>query len=538
MMYTAHDMTSPYYAGLSLVVIGTTTMLALNLREALFTLIITLIIYLFYIYIDFENVKSITLIFSNLYFLILTGLIGCAMSYFGEKRRFKEFSLGFELDKRNKELAALDRIKTDFFANISHELRTPLTLILSPVEDLLQSDQPFDFKVNQLLTTARDNGYRLLKLVNDILNIVRLDDTNRELECKPVDLKPLLRGIVNSMHHLAEKQKITLNINSDFSPAIINANVNALEKIFINLLNNAIKFTPENGEIHIHDKIDSKGVTITISDTGIGISQKDLPHIFERFQQADSSATRKYQGTGLGLALVRELTLAQNGQIQVDSQLDSGTTFTLFFPTIDQDENTLSEVSINTYTDAVIQTPLEKLHQKADYTLQLNRPDTAILEPAINSKDSEQDKRANLLIVEDEPDLRTYLVNTLTEHYRVFSAADGQAGLELATKHKPDLVLTDLMLPKIDGLELCKKIKNNPALQFTKVILLTARIDEQSKMTALENGADDFITKPFSTTELKTRLKNLTDSLQLEKELQVHNQELADALTNLKGSRK
>ncbi len=336
------------------------------------------------------------------------------------------------------------------------------------------------------------------------------------------------------MQHLAEKQKINLTINSDFTPAIINANVNALEKIFINLINNAIKFTPENGEIRIHEEIDSEGVTIIISDTGIGISEKDLPHIFERFQQADTSATRKYQGTGLGLALVRELTLAQNGQIHVDSQLDKGTTFTLFFPKSEHDEDTLSEVPNNAYKDAVIQTPLEKLHQNADYTLQLNRPDTTTLEP--NENNSDQDERNHLLIVEDEPDLRTYLVNTLSEHYRVSSAADGQAGFELATKHKPDLVLTDLMLPKIDGLELCKKIKNETTLKFTKVILLTARIDEESKMTALENGADDFITKPFSTTELKTRLKNLAQSLQLEKDLQTHNLELADALTNLKAA--
>ncbi len=539
MIYITGGASSSYYAALNLVIIAATFLLPLNLANSLVMFAITLFAYFVTVILHDTAVfsKDLKIVFNNFYFIILTGIIGCTASYINEKRRFTQFSLRYELNKRNKELAELDRIKSNFFANISHELRTPLTLILSPVEDLLQSDQPFDFKVNQLLTTARDNGYRLLKLVNDILSIIRLDEHDTELECKPVDVQPLLKSIVNSMQHLAEKQKISLHTKIGLDSTIIDANVNALEKIFINLLNNAIKFTPENGEIVVSDKTNSEGITITISDTGIGISEEDLPHIFERFQQADSSATRKYQGTGLGLALVRELTLAQKGRITVDSQLDKGTTFTVFFPFIEEEEES-KPAAATANNNQVTSSPLEKLHQKADYALHLNRPDTTTLEPAKQdiTNNNVQDTREKLLIVEDEPDLRTYLVNTLSEDYQVFSAADGQAGLDLVIKYKPDLVLLDLMLPKIDGLALCKKIKNDDRLQFTKVVLLTARIDEQSKITALENGADDFITKPFSTTELKTRLSNLSDSLQLEKGLQTHNAELAKALTDLKAA--
>jgi len=538
MIYRINGAESPYHAGLNATLLGAMLLFLLTLKGTLWIVILTISLYFIAIYPTINKVEPSMLI-NNFYFLILTGTVASVASFMNEKRRYTEFTLRHQLKQRNKELAEIDRMKTNFFANISHELRTPLTLILSPVEDLLQSDQPLDFRVKQLLSTVQNSSYRLLKLVNDLLSMARLDEHNKELKCDPVDLQPLLRGIVNSMQHIAEKQRITLHIKSDFTPVIINGNVNALEKIFINLINNAIKFTPEEGEIHIQHEITSDGVIITIKDSGIGISENDLPHIFDRFQQADSSATRKYQGTGLGLALVRELTLAQKGRVDVESQLDQGTIFTLFFP-ISSDTLTTEASTANTPTDSVTQSPLETLHQKADYALQLNRPDTAILEPTqvnINKEnDNQTPLQSSLLIVEDEPDLRTYLVNTLSGDYRVFSAADGQAGLDLALKYKPDLVLTDLMLPKIDGLALCATIKKDTSLRFTKVILLTARIDEESKLTALKNGADDFITKPFSSTELRTRLKNLAASLTLEKDLQAHNLELTTALSDLKAA--
>ncbi len=536
MIFKLDGAQSPYHAGLNATLLGAMLLFLLTLRGTLWIVIITMSLYFLAIYPTIHTVDK-SILFSNFYFLLLTGTVAAFASFINEKRRYTEFTLRHQLNQRNMELAEIDRMKTNFFANISHELRTPLTLILSPVEDLLQSEQPLDFRVKQLLSTVQNSSYRLLKLVNDLLSIARLDEHDKELECIPVDLQPLLRGIVTSMQHIADKQKITLQIRSDFTPVIINANVNALEKIFINLINNAIKFTPQQGEIHINNTVTTEEVTITIQDTGIGISKKDLPHIFERFQQADSSATRRYQGTGLGLALVRELTIAQKGNVQVESQLDKGTLFTLTFPVYS--ENTSSDIkSADTLIDLDSESPLEEIHQKAEYTLQLNRPDTSILEPTPSSSTTggSIDDRSNLLIIEDEPDLRTYLVNTLSEDYRVFSAADGLTGLALAQKHKPDLVLTDLMLPKMDGLALCSEIKNNSALNFTKVILLTARIDEQSKLTALENGADDFLTKPFSSTEIKTRLRNLAASLQLEKDLQIHNEELTTALSDLKAA--
>lgn len=534
MIYITDGVLSPYYAALNLVIIASTFLMPLTLRMSLVVFLIAVIFYV--VTITLHNIPVNTLdgtpLYNNLYFIVLTGIIGAVASHFNEKNRITEFSLRYELDQRNKELAELDRMKSDFFANISHELRTPLTLILSPVEDLLHSDQPFDLKVTRLLSTVRDNSYRLLKLVNDLLSIVRLDERDQKLECKPTNLHELLQSTIKSMSHLAKSQKIDLQVKTDLSPAIINSNVNALEKIFINLINNAIKFTHENGEIHVKTVVDDDNVTITIRDTGIGISKEDLPHIFTRFQQADSSATRKFQGTGLGLALVRELTIALNGKVDVKSKLDKGTIFTLTFPLI---EETVKLLVDDSPTAPVSQ--LEIMHQKADYVLQLNRPDTKTLVPAPRIKNNtDNDSLAKLLIVEDEPDLRTYLVNTLGNEYQVYSASDGKAGLDLFNRHHPDIVLTDLMLPEIDGLELCKTIKHDKTNLVTKVILLTARIDDESKLTALKNGADDFLTKPFSTTELRTRLSNLWASMQLEKDLDKQNKELSQALTDLKAA--
>ena len=546
MIYKTEGVLSPYYAGLNLVIVGAGFM-TLTFFETIFIVISTIILYLVTIrlhtpsvYIDHFNI-----VFNNVFFILVTGLVGTIASYVRENQRRNEFELQYQLDKRNKQLAELDRIKTNFFANISHELRTPLTLILSPVEDLLKSEQPFDFKVIRLLETVKSNSYRLLKLVNDLLNIVRLDEGKKKLECTPLDLKPLLLNIVSSIKHLAETQKIKLEVTPKLSPMVIEGNLNALEKIFINLLNNAIKFTPEGGKITISNTIHDANVSITIVDTGIGIRDEDLPHIFERFQQADSSATRKYQGTGLGLALVYELTRAQNGDIKVSSQLNEGTTFTLTFPLAPMSQTQQKNIPENAHASEATDhnkkadvSPLEKLHQNADYSMHLNRPDAIVLEPGkdATTHQDDADTKPSLLIIEDEPELRSYLVLSLSDEYRVSSATDGEKGLELAFKHKPDLILTDLMLPKVDGLQICANIKGHADFSSTKVILLTARTDEESKMTALENGADDFLTKPFSTTELHTRLKNLANAQQMEKALAQQNRDLSQALQDLKAA--
>ncbi len=541
MIYITGGVKSSYYAAINLVIVGSAFLLPLTLSGALVIFSVATLSYVVTVVIhsssDFFDFGSD--LYNNLYFIVLTGIIGCIASFFNEKRRFSEFSLRYELDERNKELSQLDRIKSEFFANVSHELRTPLTLIISPIEDILQLECSTDSEIRKLLLTIRDNGYRLLKLVNDLLGIVRLDEQNA-LERKPVQLYTLICGIVDSLRHIAKKQQVDLVVDPEFASATVVGDISAIEKIFVNLLNNAIKFTNSGGLVTVSSSVSRNEIAIKVADTGIGIDHKNLPRIFERFKQADSSATRKYQGTGLGLALVKELTVAQGGRIEVDSQIGEGTVFTVSFPTIEHPETENKEqltVDANTQLKQDLsKTPLEQIHQRADYSLFLKYQNTSSLTSygVEFSIDDQKKDLAKLLIVEDEPDLRNYLIDTLSPNYSVISAADGQEGLSLVKKFRPELVLLDIMLPKLDGLELCKRIKKSKDLQLTKIMLLTARIDEKSKLTALENGADDFLTKPFSTIEIKTRLRNLWRSHQLEKDLEVRNDKLKKSIVELK----
>jgi signal transduction histidine kinase len=538
MVATQDGAASTYYAGLNATILGAMLLFYLTFRSALIITIASIMLYLWAILPTASMVPQ-EVIINNLYFIFLTGIVSCIASFLNEESRFREFSLSYELDKRNHELADMDRVKSEFFANISHELRTPLTLILSPVEDLLNSNQPFDMKVKRSLTTVRDNGFRLLKLVNDLLSIIRLDEGAENIKRGLVEINPLLRNVVNSMGYIAQKQGIELKVDLAIGSRSIVGDVSSFEKIFINLLNNAIKFTKSEGAITVSTELNEGDIVISFADTGIGISEENLPIIFDRFKQADSSVTRKYQGTGLGLALVKELTLAHEGEIDAKSTLGVGTVISLRFPLASEVETKAIQPVSEELSVEVEDNALQAIHKAADYSVQLNISDSQLIEPNSFQNDdviSETDSRykPSVLIVDDEPDLRSYLVNTFSDTYKVMSAADGELGLAMAKKHTPDLIILDLMLPKMDGLQVCAAITSDEQLKFSKVMLLTARIDENSKLTALTNGADDFLTKPFSTIEVKTRLANLWESAQLERGLKRQNTQLEKALIDLK----
>ncbi len=528
MVFFTNGTSSPYYAGLNLVILAAGVLLPWTFRETLLVCIATLVIYLYacFLWSIYSNEPlDLSLLFSNCFFVFLTGLISTTSSFFTTNARISDFILRSELDNRNKKLEELDRMKSRFFANVSHELRTPLTLILSPLQDLLQVPGQLSDRMSSLLRTARDNSFRLLKLVNDLLEVVRLEEGKSNLSLEPLDLSSYLRGITDSMHHLAEARKIAFSKKLADTPTTINADSYALERIFLNLLSNAIKFTPEGGSVIVSCKAEDEKAVVEISDTGIGIEKQDLEYIFDRFRQVDSSNTRKYQGSGLGLALVKDLTEKMGGTIEAQSEPGVGTTMTLSIPLAKSEETGEQVEFAKDMSD-----PLEKLNQAAEHRATL---------PISSPFEADESKVTSgtgpiLLIVDDEPDMRQYLVNTLESEYRIAQARDGAKALELARKHKPDLMLLDLMLPEIDGLEVCKRLKDDPDTRNIKIVLLTARIDEGAKINALENGADDFLTKPFSRTEVETRLRNLLANAQLESDLRDRNASLETALADLR----
>lgn len=370
----------------------------------------------------------------------------------------------------------------------------------------------------------RNNALRLLRLVNDLLDLNRLEEGKGNLESRPVDVNRLVRGLADSMRHLAESRGLSFQQTLTPTALVVNGDPHALEKIVLNLLGNAIKFTNTGGTVHLSTEFGGTSARIVVHDNGIGIGSQDLPYIFDRFRQADGSSTRRYQGTGLGLALAKELVEKQGGRIHAESRPGDGTTMTVQLPLAAGDEQ--EQRSPPAGDDDL----LARFFRSADFYLGPEaEPATP---PAVDNG-----IKATLLVVDDEPDMRAYLRDVLADEFTILQATDGEAGLALARRRLPDLVLLDLMMPKMDGLVVCRAIRGDPTLADTRVILLTARVDEQAKLAALDCGADDFLTKPFSRVEVSTRLRNLARSAALQRDVRQRNRELESAMADLNSAR-
>lgn len=461
---------------------------------------------------------------NNLFFMVLASTIGVTAVYFNARRRFSEFMLKRELEQRNLQLAELDRVKSEFFANVSHELRTPLTLILAPVQDLQRRIEARSTALREPLRIIEQSALRLLRLVNDLLDLVRFEQGDAQLERLPLNATRLLSSLVEQVGHLAKTQQLQLISELPEQPIVVSGDGAALERVFINLLSNAIKFTDKGGQIRVSAQVAGERAHVSVSDTGIGMDADSLTRIFDRFQQVESSATRRKQGLGLGLALVKDLVQRMGGEVGVTSRKGEGTTFTVTLPLAPQDAEVIEEVEDD---DALTGFHRQAVREGSWGLVAADR--TGAAEP-----EGLGYKRPTLLIVDDEPEMQRYLKALLESDYNVYQAGDGEAGLQSAMELRPEIVLLDLMLPKIDGLAVCATLKRREPIEGTKVVMLTARADDDAKLQALENGADDFLTKPFSSLEIKTRLRNLCEAGKLEKDLKSRNTELEQVLRQLR----
>ena len=522
MIFASEGPRSPYYAGLNLVILGVSIFLPWTFMETMAICLATLALYIAACAAFGLSHESSQVFFSNQSFLFFTCVICATSSYFTARKRFDDFQLSHELDCRNRELLELDRLKGEFFSNISHELRTPLTLIVSPLDQVFR-DLNMTPELRELLTPVRQNSLRLLKLINDLLELVRLEDARACITTETLNLSAHLPGLIDSVRHLAMNKGLRIDVEHTDPELRVNADPARLEKIVLNVLMNAIKFTARGGAITARWKKQDGWAVIEIQDTGIGIAPKDLPVIFERFRQADSSSTRRYQGSGIGLALARELVLEHKGQIDVQSELDKGSVFSIRLPLTGSasTENTASTTSL---TDD----PVADIHRRASRVLV---DDSPAAEPLVSGQGE-----TTILIVDDEPDMRRFIAGNLAREYKVVQASDGPSGLEAAQRYKPNVAILDLMLPGMDGLELCSKLRADPDNKELRIVLLTARLDEAAKIGALERGADDFITKPFSSLELKTRVSGLIRASKLEHEIRRQNIELEAALKQLRAT--
>ena len=536
---------SVYYAGLNLILVGLSLLLRWTFWNSLGMILATFACYIASVLAS-TTVPKFTTLFGNCFFLFVTSVFVLAGSYYYEKLRFSEFCLRMEVEKsrellesQNRQLSELDEAKTRFFANISHELRTPLTIMLGITERLgmVLGRQSTDPNVQEMTVMLEQNGLRLLKLIDDLLDLVRFDTGHADINRQATLISPHIEGLLRSLRHLAEQDRVALIWDCQTEHEAITLDRDKFDKILLNLVINAIKFTPSSGTIEVKVVVLENRLRLTVEDTGVGIPPEVLPRIFERFWQVDTSSTRKFQGAGIGLALVRSLTEAMDGTVKVDSQLGHGTTFTIDLPT----EAAALQISDTAEDDGPLKNGgnIAELHRRAAMSIPGKmapritpiQPQGPIAPPMIGARPS--GARPLVLIADDEPDIRRFLRMQL-EDVDVIEASDGAEALELARLRRPQLALLDHMMPEMDGVEVCRKIRENHVTRGIAVIILTARADEATKLGALQAGANDFLTKPFSTAELALRLENQIAMARIRREMIDLNTELQHALEQIK----
>jgi signal transduction histidine kinase/DNA-binding response OmpR family regulator len=444
------------------------------------------------------------------YVLLVVGLLYGSRRYDLNRIQLKN-QLRLEHVEAEK-MKELDHLKSRFFANISHEFRTPLTLILGPVEQMRRSE--FKGNLQEAYDMILRNGRRLLRLINQLLDLARIEAGRMALQARPENIVSFLKGLTLSFASAAERKRIALSFAAKEESIIVYCDRDKLEKIVSNLLSNALKFTPEGGRVSVQLSVSSEQLLskqliadhwllITVTDTGPGISKDQLDKIFDRFYQVDASQTREQEGTGIGLALTKELVELHRGEISVHSEVGHGSSFIVRLPLgkahLKPEEVANEQLSVTSDQFARFE---DRESRMEDRTAGDKQPTTNDQQPPTNDE-------SIILIVEDNVDVRQYIRQYLEPEFKVIAAVDGVEGLEKALEIIPDLIISDVMMPKRDGNELCRILKNEEKTSHVPIIMLTAKADRDSKVQGLETGADDYLIKPFDSKELLARVHNL-----------------------------
>jgi GAF domain-containing protein/response regulator RpfG family c-di-GMP phosphodiesterase len=402
-------------------------------------------------------------------------------------------------------LLELDRQKTEFFQNISHEFRTPITLIQGPLESAVASKEGLSYSQS---TIALRNSRRLLRLVNQLLDLQRLDAGRMQPSFRPCNLVVFVSQIVESFRPYCEKKGLALITEISECPTVY-LDMEKFDKVVYNLLSNAMKFTLEGGTITVIVELNDNNCLLEVKDTGIGIVKEQIPYLFERFRQAEGSENRSYEGSGLGLALVKELVELHGGKVSVESIYGKGSTFRV----------ELIPGKAHLPKEQVLEAPWEFNQSRASVEL----ADLELLEGDASPQDEEtletesentqsknQNSKYKILVVDDNPDLRTYVSNILRANgYQVRTARNGLEGLRITKEIAPSLIVSDLMMPLMSGLEMIRMIRNEEKLKGIPIILLTAKVDEETRIESTERGADAYLAKPFNDRELLAEVRNL-----------------------------
>jgi GAF domain-containing protein/response regulator RpfG family c-di-GMP phosphodiesterase len=408
-----------------------------------------------------------------------------------------------------EQLLELDQQKTEFFQNVSHEFRTPLTLTIGPLESAVAQQQGLSYDQSVI---ALRNSRRLLRLVNQLLDLQRLDAGRMQPKFRPCNLLEFVTQVVDSFGAFCEKKQIDLLTHLEDCPPIY-LDLEKFDKVLYNLLSNAIKFTAASGKIEVTLRQEKDHCLMQVKDTGMGIRPDQIPHLFDRFRQADGSASRSHEGSGLGLSLVKELVEMHGGKVTVESTYGEGATFSVWLQT----------GTTHLPTDQVIEVPAEVEHSRSHVELadvetdlqQLAEDSAPIALPVLpamptGADSPEPTKSSKILVVDDNADMRGYVSSILQRMgHEIFTARNGAEGFQAVQTHRPHLIVTDLMMPMVSGLEMIGMIRQDEALRGTPIILLTAKADEDTRLEGAEKGADAYLSKPFNNRELLAEVRNL-----------------------------
>lgn len=441
----------------------------------------------------------------------------------------------YEEERRRAEaLAELDRAKTTFFSNVSHEFRTPLTLMLGPLEELLAEQEAEDHSAQRnLVAVAYRNGLRLLKLVNSLLDFARIEAGRVQASYQATDLAAFTADLASSFRSATDKAGLRLMVHCPPLPELVYVDREMWEKVVLNLISNAFKFTFE-GQIAVglEPSRDGSMAKLTVRDTGTGIPLEEMARLFERFHRVEGARGRTHEGTGIGLALVQELVKLHGGSILVESELGQGSTFTVQIPFGSEH---LARERIGTASR--VASTATRAEAYVDEALGWLWPDGAVLPAAAPSQTqpvtswavnqtSSEAPRGKVLLADDNADMRGYVHRLLAPQFEVEAVSDGQQALDRALGSPPDLILSDIMMPGLDGFALLKALRANPTTSTLPVILLSARAGEESRVEGIEAGADDYLVKPFTARELLARVTTHLEMSRLRRQAAEREREL------------
>ncbi|MDB5036962.1 MAG: Two-component system sensor histidine kinase/response regulator, hybrid [Bacteriovoracaceae bacterium] len=513
---------SPYYAGVCLVIVALGILFPYGVLATTIAIGICYLAYwipvVIHAHFHFENTA---ILINNLFFLTLTGIIGITAAHIKISLKRELFLKLLGIEEAHLRLKEYDRLKSQFFSNISHELRTPLTLILGSVEKWNSTPKLVDEK-SDLVGTIRSNALTVLKHVNDLLDLAKLEARKMVLKRSTVDLGELIKRNAGMFKILADEKKIDYQISVQ-DHWIASVDSEKIERILSNLLSNAFKFVPVGSQIKCSLVSDKNDLILEVEDNGTGIPTYLRERVFERFYQVDSGDSRSFGGTGLGLSIVKEFTELHGGEVHLLASQSGGARIVVRIPWFKPAEN-----AISLRESEYLLTSLNENSVKSAQDL------TRTQNQDLESFPSEGEMQSRILIIEDNFEMRKFLEDSLSLHFSVISFASAVNSLEKIRSLRPEVILSDLMLPGLSGAEFFKELRSDPDLQSIPVIFLTAKADDELRVQIIEQGAFDYLVKPFSIQELLVRLQNCLNFVRsretLQKELKTKKSDL-QALT-------